>query len=81
MILTQMRLQPQYNKARKRALAYQNQLEAEAKRAQYERRQKAAKAAAKASKASKVRPPKSPKSVPLPPRPIGGCTIRRQKKK
>ena len=81
MILTQMRLQPQYNKAHRDAIRLQRQLEAQARRAEYERRQKAAKAAAKASKASKVRPPKSPKSVPLPPRPIGGCTIRRQKKK
>ena len=61
MILTEMRLQSQYAKARRRAFAYQNQLEAEERRAAYERRQKAAKdakAAALAAKASKVRPPK-----------------------
>ena len=61
MILTEMRLQSQYAKARRRALAYQNQLEEQARRAAHERRQKAAKdakAAALAAKASKVRPPK-----------------------
>lgn len=61
MILTEMRLQKQYAQANRNAIRLHRQMEAQARQAEYERRQKAAlaaKAAAKAAKASKVRAPK-----------------------
>ena len=57
MILTEMRLQSQYAKARRRALAYQNQLEEQARRAEYERRQ-----AAQASKPRQLNCTSKPRS-------------------